>query len=70
MIVCICNNIRDRDVTAALSAGAATVEDVFAAHDATPRCRRCMDCIDEMIGGLDVLEEQRPCGRPAMACPC
>lgn len=70
MIVCICNNIRDRDVATAMSAGAASAAQVFAAHAATPRCGRCMDFIDEMIGGVDDRSDTRPCGRMAAACPC
>ena len=41
MYVCNCNGIRERDVRAAIAAGARKPAEIFSACDATPCCARC-----------------------------
>jgi bacterioferritin-associated ferredoxin len=47
--VCNCNGIRERQVRAAIEAGASRPADVFRAHDCRPRCARCVCEMREMI---------------------
>jgi bacterioferritin-associated ferredoxin len=49
MYVCNCNGIRERDVDAAISAGAKRPADVFRRCQATPRCVKCVQDIRRMI---------------------
>lgn len=42
MYVCNCNGIRERQVRAAIAAGAARPADVFKAHQCKPQCARCV----------------------------
>ncbi|HEY8615637.1 (2Fe-2S)-binding protein [Phenylobacterium sp.] len=51
MYVCNCNGIREREVRAAIDAGATRPADIFKACDSRPQCARCVcemrDMIDE-----------------------
>jgi bacterioferritin-associated ferredoxin len=47
--VCNCNGIRERQVRAAIDAGAARPSEVFRHCDAKPQCARCVCEIREMI---------------------
>ena len=49
MYVCNCNGIRERDVRAAIQAGAARPSEVFKAADCSPRCARCVCDMRRMI---------------------
>ncbi len=49
MYVCNCNGIRERQVRAAIDAGAARPSEVFRHCDAKPQCARCVCEIREMI---------------------
>jgi bacterioferritin-associated ferredoxin len=49
LYVCNCNGIREREVRAAIDAGAQRPADVFRACDAKPRCARCVCEMREMI---------------------
>ena len=49
MYVCNCNGIRERDVRAAIAAGARRPAEVFRACDAKPECARCVCEMREMI---------------------
>ena len=49
MYVCNCNGIRERDVDAAISAGAKRPAEVFRRCQATPRCVKCVCDIRRMI---------------------
>lgn len=49
MYVCNCNGIRERQVRAAIEAGAAKPADVFRAHGCKPQCARCVCEMREMI---------------------
>ena len=41
MIVCICNNLTTRCVRTAVDQGATSVDEVYSACDAIPKCRTC-----------------------------
>ena len=49
MYVCNCNGIRERQVRAAIEAGAARPADVFRAHGCKVQCARCVREMREMI---------------------
>lgn len=49
MYVCNCNGIRERQVRAAIEAGATRPADVFRAHNCQVRCARCVCEMREMI---------------------
>jgi bacterioferritin-associated ferredoxin len=53
MYVCNCNGIREREVRAAIAAGATKPAQIFKACDAKARCARCVCEMREM------LDEQR-----------
>lgn len=49
MYVCNCNGIREREVRAAIEAGATRPAEVFKACDAKPQCARCVCDMKQMI---------------------
>jgi bacterioferritin-associated ferredoxin len=49
MYVCNCNGIREREVRAAIAAGARKPADVFKAQDTQPQCARCVCDIRRML---------------------
>jgi bacterioferritin-associated ferredoxin len=49
LYVCNCNGIREREVRAAIDAGARRPSDVFRARQCKPQCARCVCDIREMI---------------------
>lgn len=49
MYVCNCNGIRERQVRAAIEAGADRPADVFRAHGCKVQCARCVCEMREMI---------------------
>lgn len=49
MYVCNCNGIREREVRAAIEAGARRPAEVFRACDSKPRCARCVCDMREML---------------------
>jgi bacterioferritin-associated ferredoxin len=51
--VCNCNGIRERDVRAAIAAGANRPSEIFKACDAQAQCARCVCDMRE------ILQEQR-----------
>ena len=55
MYVCICNAVRDRDLSTALSdnAGAASVPAVFRQLGCAPKCGRCLDEVRARINGSE-----------------
>ncbi|MFZ5728146.1 MAG: (2Fe-2S)-binding protein [Pseudomonadota bacterium] len=53
MYVCNCNGIREREVRAAIAAGASRPAEIFKACDAAPQCARC---VCEM---REILQEQQ-----------
>jgi bacterioferritin-associated ferredoxin len=51
--VCNCNGIRERDVRAAIEAGARKPAQVFAAAKCQPQCARCVCDMRQMIQDQD-----------------
>ena len=51
MYVCNCNGIRERQVRAAIAAGATRPAQIFKACDSTPRCARCVCDMRKMVEG-------------------
>jgi bacterioferritin-associated ferredoxin len=47
--VCNCNGIREREVRAAIEAGASRPREVFLRHDAKPQCAKCVCDMRRMI---------------------
>lgn len=49
MYVCNCNGIRERDVRAAIAAGASRPAQIFKACDAAAQCARCVCDMRKML---------------------
>ena len=49
MYVCVCNVLTDRDVAAALDAGARTAVCVYRYHDCRPQCGRCLAMVRDTV---------------------
>lgn len=49
MYICNCNGIREREVRAAIEAGAARPRDVFDRHGVRPQCAKCVCDMRRMI---------------------
>lgn len=47
--VCNCNGIRERDVRAAIEAGARRPAEIFRSCDAAPQCARCVCDMRQML---------------------
>lgn len=61
MYVCLCNDLKCRDVRAARDRGARTPAQVFRAHETRPQCGKCIGCMK------DILNEDRPAPSLAQA---
>ena len=53
MYVCNCNGIREREVRAAIAAGASRPAQIFKACDAQAQCARCVCDMRQMIQEQD-----------------
>jgi bacterioferritin-associated ferredoxin len=49
MFICNCNGIREREVRAAIEAGAERPAEIFRACGARPQCARCVCEMKQMI---------------------
>lgn len=49
MYVCNCNGIRERQVRAAIAAGAKRPSEIFQACDSRPQCARCVCDMRKML---------------------
>jgi len=49
MYVCNCNGIREREVRAAIAAGASRPAEIFRSCDCTAQCARCVSEMREML---------------------
>ena len=49
MYVCNCNGIREREVRAAIAAGANRPAQIFKACDSRPQCARCVCDMRQML---------------------
>ena len=67
MILCICNVVSDREVDAAIEAGAGTVDAVGAATGAGTGCGCCRQAIADRIDGVARIGS--PCGQRCDDCP-
>jgi bacterioferritin-associated ferredoxin len=59
MYLCICRAIRERDVDAAVRAGARKPADVFRAYGKSPQCGTCACDLRERIAQTIAIEETR-----------
>ncbi|MDP1841494.1 MAG: (2Fe-2S)-binding protein [Reyranella sp.] len=59
MYLCICRAIRERDVDAAVRAGAKRPADVFRACGTSPQCGTCACDLRERIARTTAIEETR-----------
>ncbi len=60
MYLCICQAIRERDVDAAIRAGARKPSDVFRACGKNPQCGSCACDLRQRIAQTIAHEEARP----------
>ena len=49
MIICICNNISEKEIDDAIERGSSKVSDVYQALGCKPQCGSCMDYIKDQI---------------------
>lgn len=49
MYVCVCNGVSDREVRAAIDAGATTVRELCTQLPLANRCGRCADAVRELL---------------------
>ena len=49
MIICLCNNISEKEIDEAISRGSSKAADVYEALGCKPQCGSCMDYIKNMI---------------------
>ncbi len=49
MYVCNCNGIREREVRAAIAAGAERPVEIFRLHQCQPQCAKCVCDMRDMI---------------------
>ena len=61
MYVCICNAIKDKEMSAAAGDDASTVADVFKRCGARPKCGKCLPDVAELI------EQHQDAAHPARA---
>ena len=57
MYVCICNNVTDRQIRAAVSEGANSLEALSQKLKVTTGCGRCTDSVHEL---LETIEAESP----------
>lgn len=62
MIICLCHGVRDRDLDAAISTGAGTVEDVGRACGAGTGCGACIPDVEDRLA-------RQSCGAPSGDAP-
>jgi len=63
MVLCICQAVTDREVDAAIHAGARSLDEVAAHCGAGADCGCCREAIEEKLAS------DRPCGRGCKDCP-
>lgn len=49
MYVCLCNNLKDRDMHSAIAGGASSVSEVYKHHGCTPQCGKCVPFVRESL---------------------
>ena len=49
MYICNCNGLREREVRAAIAAGAGRPAQIFKACDSAPQCARCVCDMRQML---------------------
>ena len=49
MIICLCNNISEKEIDEAISRGSSKATDVYEALGCKPQCGSCMDYIKDKI---------------------
>ncbi len=52
MYICICNALRDRDITRAVQGGATTVDEAYAACGTATACGQCREDAEALIRGV------------------
>ena len=49
MIICLCNNISEKEIEDAIESGSTKATDVYDALGCKPQCGSCMDFIEDKI---------------------
>lgn len=52
MIVCVCNKVSDRDIVAAIEAGADSVEDIQIQLGVATCCGQCLDYAESLVADV------------------
>jgi bacterioferritin-associated ferredoxin len=67
MYICICRAIRERDIEAAVRAGAKRPADIFRACGTSPQCGTCATDMRDRIGQTIAADADLPKNLPAAA---
>jgi bacterioferritin-associated ferredoxin len=67
MIVCLCHGVRDRDLDAAISSGAATVEEVGRACGAGTGCGTCIPDVEDRLARMNACHGASSDAPPTLA---
>ena len=65
MVLCICQAVTDRQIDAAIEAGARSLDDVAVRCGAGSDCGCCREAIEERLSS----GSQRPCANGCKDCP-
>ncbi|MBM3617455.1 MAG: hypothetical protein FJX23_02800 [Alphaproteobacteria bacterium] len=49
MIICFCNNLREKDMATAIAEGAQCAGDVYKHHGCKPQCGKCVPYVRDAI---------------------
>jgi bacterioferritin-associated ferredoxin len=58
MFVCVCQRITDRDLDAAIAAGAGHCGEVFRLNNAIPQCGQCLDVMQDILDQANAIRRQ------------
>lgn len=49
MYICLCNNLKEKDMDAAIAGGAQCVSDIYKHHGCKPQCGKCIPYVRESL---------------------
>lgn len=68
MYVCLCNGIRETELKQLGREGVRDIHEAFNRLDSEPVCTCCLDEVEMVLKGEDVLQKTQP-GKPATISP-
>jgi bacterioferritin-associated ferredoxin len=61
MFVCICNALKEKEMTCAIQQGACSALDVYESLGCQPKCGRCVPYVEEQLLGLSATNTANTC---------